>query len=628
MRIIVPIKQVPLVEQLRFDAQSKRIVREGVESEINPFDKRALTYAINLRSARGADRVEVIVLTMGPPQAREALIEALAMGADRAIHLLGREFAGADTLATARALALACQKTGFDLIICGKYSTDAETAQVPPMLAELLNVPQVTGVTRLDIGADAGKLVATREVDDGFESVECALPAVLSAAERLAKPLKVAPGDLEKGRQKPIQVLVAQDLSADLNQFGAAGSPTTVSTIYSIEPTRKQIVRKADDNVDQIVRMVVSDLARGVFELKKDHKQSGPRTRLETARHVAPAQSDPSKAIWVVAELVEGKIRPATLELLGRASELKQALRGRVAAVLMGFGVGQFAKTLCEYGADIVYVADTTALSEYSTERYAFVLSAAIRKYDPYAVLIPSTANGRDLAPRVAARLNVGLTGDCIGLELDDHGQLVQLKPAFGGNIVAPILSRTRPVMATVRAGMLHAAERDTSRALALEPLPVENLDSDRVRVISRERIGEAGILLEDAQIVIGVGMGLGGPEKLGQVTAFADALGARIGATRKVVDAGWLPRQVQIGLTGRSISPRLYIALGISGKFNHVVGIQRATTVLAINNNPEAEIFKQCDYGIVGDWEKVMPAFVQAELEEQIKTAHRGGGA
>ena len=177
MRIVVTIKQVPFVDQLKFDHATRCLVREGVESEINPFDKRALTQAVTLKRQLGA---EVVVITMGPPHAKDALVEALAMGADRAVHLLGRGFAGADTLATARALALACRKIGFDLILAGRYATDAETAQVPPMLAELLDLPQLTAVTALQLSPDQKSVVARRELDEFVErpirSFCCASP--------------------------------------------------------------------------------------------------------------------------------------------------------------------------------------------------------------------------------------------------------------------------------------------------------------------------------------------------------------------------------------------------------------------------------------------------------------------
>ncbi len=610
MKIIVCIKQVPYIDQLKFDAVAKRVIRDGVESEINPFDKRAITKAIELRKQFGG---EVTIVTMGPPQAEDALAEALAMGADRAVHLLGREFAGADTLATARALALACKKIGGDLIFCGKYSTDAETAQVPPMLAEFLDLPQVSAVTHTQLSDDGKRLTATRELDDGFETVECALPAVLSAAERLCKPIKVTPADLEPAKQKPIEVWGAADLSKDASVFGLAGSPTWVEAIDTIEQSRKRIIRQADENLDAVAREVVHGLLQeGLFgEWKSErHESVKPKRRNPIA--------DSQNAIWILAEIVEDKIRPVTFELLGRGIQLADKLDGHVAALLIGNGVDKYARELAAHGADKIYVADAPALAAYATESYTAVIVGAIRKHNPYAVLFPSTANGRDLAPRVAARLNIGLTGDCIGLEIDAQGRLAQLKPAFGGNIVAPILTKTRPAMATVRPGMLQPADPDASasRDAVIEPLPVDQLASPRVRVIGMQVDATAGVALDNAEVVVGVGMGVGGAENLAKVQELAAALGAPIVASRRVVDAGWLPRQVQVGLTGRSIAPRLYVALGISGKFNHMVGIQRAGLILAINNNPDADIFKQTDYGIVGDWAQIVPALTRVLMQ------------
>lgn len=605
MKIIVCIKQVPFVDQLKFDYATKRLIRDGVQNEINPFDRRAIAQAVELRKQFGG---EAIVITMGPPQAKDALIEALAMGADRAVHLLGKEMAGADTLATARTLAMACRKIGFDLILCGEYSTDAETAQVPPMLAEFLDVPQVTAVTRLEL-VDAGKHIrAVREMDDGFETVECAMPAVLSAAERLIRPGRATPADLESAKQRPIEVVSPTDMSTDMSLLGLAGSPTWVSEIYTIEPKRKQIIRRVDGNADAVVKEVVRDLlTEGLFGTWKSetHEVLKPRKR-KKAR-------EGKEEIWVVAEVIEGKLRPVTFELIGRSIQLADRIDALVSAVLIGHNVGAHAKSLAAHGADRVYIADSRTLASYTTDAYTTILANAIRQHDPYAVLIPSTANGRDLAPRVAARLKIGLTGDCIGLEIDDQKRLVQLKPAFGGNVVAPILTKTRPAMATVRPGMLHQAKPDFSRKPVIQKLPTQNLGAVRTRVVSVETNASAGVELDNAEIVVSVGMGLGGPENISRVQELASLLGAPIGATRRVVDAGWLPRQMQIGLTGRSISPRLYIAIGVSGMFNHVVGIQRAGLVLAINNNPDAGIFKQCDYGIVGDWAEVVTALTQA---------------
>lgn len=617
MKILICIKQVPFIEQLKFDITTKRVIREGVGSEINSFDRNAISEAVQLRDQFGG---EAIVITMGPPQAKEALVEAHAMGCDRAIHLLGREFAGADTLATARTLALACQKIGFDLILCGKYSTDAETAQVPPMLAEMLDIPQVTGVKYLEFSEGGRQFTATRELDEGFETVLSKTPALITTSERLIKPIRVGPDDLESARQKPVEVWGAADLAQDTRIFGLSGSSTFVSEIYSIEPKRKQVVRTVDGKMEQVIRDTVQDLVgEGLFGTWKS-----------AASHtIHPGKPGGSKerAIWVVVELVEGKIRPVTFEILGRGIELAEFTGGELAAVLMGHEVTQHSKTLAAFGANTVYVADASALASYSTEGYTTVLANAIQKYNPCTVLIPSTANGRDLAPRVAARLNIGLTGDCINLEYNQQQELMQLKPAFGGNIIAPIISKTRPVMATIRPGILLKAEPDFSRHALIENLPSDHLGKFRTQSIRSERSVSGGVQLDEAEIVIGVGMGVGRATNLPMVQDLATTLGAVVGASRRVVDAGWLPPQAQIGLTGRSIAPHLYIALGVSGQFNHVVGVQRAGLVIAINKDPNAEIFKQCDYGIVGDLMVITPVFAQMLKEEKnrAKMDNRG---
>ncbi len=603
MKIIVCIKQVPYIDQLKFDHEAKRVIREGVDSEINPFDKRALTHAIQLKKESGA---ETIVVTMGPPQAESALREALAMGMDRAVHLLGRGFAGADTLATARALAKAIEQIGFDLVLCGKYATDAETAQVPPMLAELLNIPQITGATKIEWLSgntlDRNFLV-TREIDDGFERWRGDLPALLTATERLAKPLRAVPEDLERVKDVPIEIIEPAQLG-DVAEFGLQGSPTWVETIESIEPKRKKIMRQASDGVERVVRETLDDLKReGLFG----------DWRLETHAHISVGRvrDNPAKSFWVFAEIIENEIRPVTLEMLGRAVQLAEESGGEVCALLLDANVRRFAESLAAHGADKIYFAEHSALARYATEPFARIVSGAIAQHKPFAVLFPSTANGRDLAPRVAAKLNIGLTGDVIGLNLDAQGNLVQLKPAFGGNIVAPILTKTSPAMATVRPGMLERAQANPNRRAQTIGLTVDDVSS-RVDFVSRERVTDEGVHLDDAEIIIGVGMGIGGAENLPKVEELCRALDAHIGATRRVVDSGWLPRQLQIGLTGRSISPHLYIALGVRGAFNHTVGIQRAGTILAINNNPDADIFKQCDYGIVGDWREVVEEMVK----------------
>jgi electron transfer flavoprotein alpha subunit len=309
-----------------------------------------------------------------------------------------------------------------------------------------------------------------------------------------------------------------------------------------------------------------------------------------------------------------GEIRPATFELLGRARELAADLDTNVEALLTGHEVNAYISTLTAYGADCVHVADHEHLAQYDTQHQTHIVSEAIRELKPYAVLFGSSAIGRDLASRIAARLELGLTGDCIGLELDGEKRLVQLKPAFGGNIVAPILSKTLPYMATVRPGILTPVIPDTSVQPVTRELPASDPGDTPVKVVERVVDESAeGAELEHARIVVGVGMGVGGPENIPIVRKLAETLHASLGATRDLTDKGWLPRQYQIGLSGKAVSPELYIAVALRGPFNHTVGIQKSGTIVAINNSRRAQIFKAADFGILGDYREVVPALIAA---------------
>lgn len=609
MKIVVLVKQVPVVSAMKLDPETKTLKREGVPLEVSAFEVRALLKALELRNAQGG---EVVALTMGPPQARAALEHCLALGADRGIHLVDRAFAGADTLATARALALALKKEGYDLILCGRHSTDAETGQVGPEVAELLDLPQVTAVSKLTVNGQT--LTIERETDSGFETVECALPALLSATEDLAPEKFPNKADKEKAKEKPIQELTATDLSADLTQFGAAGSPTWVESVQTVEVAREKKILEGElpTQVDTLVQML---LERGLFG-----KWQGDDTTSEGG--LSSRTGTGGKTVWVIAETLGEALRPVTLELLGKAGDLAAKYNGEVGVVLAGWGVDQHVATLAIHGADVVYLAQDRRLEQYSTDIYTALLTKAIQAQKPGVVLFGSTAIGRDLAPRVAARLGLGLTGDCVDLDVNDKGQLLQYKPAFGGNIVAPVLSHTSPEMATVRPGMLKKAQPHPARQARIEMVWPDDAVTSRVKIVAQAG-ADAGkaAALDSAEISIGVGKGVGGAANFPVIEQLADALGgAPLAATRDIVDMGWLPRQHQVGLTGRAIAPKLYFAIGIRGAFEHTVGVRRAGIVVAINKNQKALIFQNADIGIVGDYAEVVP-LLTAKLKEAKAT-------
>jgi electron transfer flavoprotein alpha subunit len=555
---------------------------------------------------------------MGPPAAREALVECLGRGVDRCIHLTDRALAGSDTLATARALATVLRRLTFDLLLLGHFSTDSETGQTGPELAEMLGMPCVTGATEIHVDAAARALHVTRETDTGFEELLVASPAVLTAAEHLIKPVKTTPTLLETGRERIvrdpslIQTLSAYDVKLDPEQIGLAGSPTWVADLRPITVERERRVLSGDAR--SMASTLLADLSR--MGLRGGRTQQAPRPL------PAPVASpDADRSVWAVGEtLPDGSVRRVSLELTGEAARLAALVGGEAVGVLIGAeGVAARADDISRHGAGRVLVASDARLDSRTAEAHAWVLARAIEQRRPWAVLLPATSYGRDLAPRVAARLGLGLTADCLGFELDEGGRLLQLKPAFGGQVVAPIVSRTLPQMATVRPGVLPVyAPRDVTAPV--EKLDVEGLPEPPAQVVAVTNSGEVGLALDNARLVVAVGMGIGGPESLPKVRALADALRLWLGlspdevavaGTRKVVDAGWLPRQQQVGLTGRAVAPDLYVGLGLQGNFNHVSGMMRSGKVVAVNTNLDAPFFEAADLGIVCDWREFASALM-----------------
>jgi electron transfer flavoprotein alpha subunit len=380
-----------------------------------------------------------------------------------------------------------------------------------------------------------------------------------------------------------------------------------VADIRLVAPNRLGVViteKDATAAAQQVAALVRERLARLTTAAVSADVQVGTRRY--------PAQR--RQSIWIVAEMARGGLRRVTLEMLGKARALTTTTQSEVAAVLLGPAQAGLVQELAAYGADRILVLDHTYGGPVWGRAMSHTLADAIRAAQPYAVLFAATADGRDLAARIAARLQLGLTGDAIDLEINAHGQLVQLKPALGGNVMAPILSKTLPNLVTLRPGMLTPTAPDRGASATVEVLTAPATPESDITVVEVHHTEEVdAIALTQAQIVMGVGMGLGGPEHLPTVQALARSLGAVLATTRNVVHAGWLPHHIQVGLSGRAIAPRVYLAVGIRGAFNHTVGIQKAGVIIALNQNPRAAIFKAADYGVVGAWQTYLPPLVTA---------------
>ena len=613
MKTAVCMKYVPIIARIKFDYETKTIIRDGVPSEVNPFDLLGLVRAVELKKS---PEDEVVVISMGPPGASEGLTNCVALGADRAVLVTDRALAGSDTLATSRALSLALQREKPDLIICGRNSTDGETGQVGPEIAELMGLPHVSNVRKLDLSDDGKAVIVERMTDEGLQTLDCDLPALICVTEGVAPELYPNREQMERAQEIPSQEVSCADLlagrpagsSGDLDQFGAAGSPTWVDEIRLVEPNRLGILLE-DVTPGDAAKQVADALRIRLAELAADSTGSGKSAATALPRY----PNSRGKSIWVVAETTHLGLAHVTLEMLGKARELTKFTKSEVVAVLIAPQQDDAPAELASQGADRVLVLDNSQIGPVYGMAVGRAFAEAVRGEDPYAVFFASTADGRDLASRLAARLGLGLTGDAIELEIDAEGRLVQLKPALGGNVIAPILSKTLPNLVTLRPGLLTPAAPEPGAKATVEQLPAAPFDGPDVRLLSEEfQEDQVGIILANAPVVLGVGMGFGGVENLAKIQEMARSIGASIAITRDVAHEGWLPQQIQVGISGRTIAPTVYLAVGIRGAFNHTVGLQRAGVIISVNQNRRAVMFRSSDFGIVGTWEEFLPPLIE----------------
>ncbi|MCX7927504.1 MAG: electron transfer flavoprotein subunit alpha [Candidatus Omnitrophica bacterium] len=317
------------------------------------------------------------------------------------------------------------------------------------------------------------------------------------------------------------------------------------------------------------------------------------------------------KGVWVFAEQKKGKVQPVVYELLGKARQLAEKLNTYVGAVLIGHNVEIEAQSLICTGADTVYLVEAPQLANFLDQPYANVLIKLIHKYKPEIVLAGATFIGRSLVSRVAVKVDCGLTADCTGLDIDPEKKiLLQTRPAFGGNIMATIISPNyRPQMATVRHKVFPQPELDKRRKgkIIKENFPLEDLSSQTTLLDVVEEV-ENLVNLAEADIIVSGGRGLQKPENFKLLHELAEVLGGAVGASRAAVDAGWISYSHQVGQTGRTVAPKIYIACGISGQIQHLVGMQSSKIIVAINKDPDAPIFKVATYGIVGDLFEIVP--------------------
>lgn len=603
LRVLALIKQVPAISSLVLE--DGRMRREGVPLEMSAFCRRALSKGVELaRDSKGS----CTVATLGSASAEDVLKEAIAWGADEAVLISDPLFAGSDTLGTAKILAALVRREGpFDLILVGRSSLDGGTGQVGPQLAELLDLPYASAVRKLELDSACSSLRVQSELDDGWRICELPIAAIVGVAERLCAPAKVSRDTWGKVPSSRIRTFRASDLVEAGS--GVAESRTKVLVVEKREFFRDRqvfagtIEEQVDAALDYLDRRTISNQkssSNGIISTEHRPNSAGP---------VISALLDPT----------QGEISQA---LLGTASALTAQVGGWTAAISMN---ESDPSEMASWGADEI-VQIEGALVE---EDFAAGIVVWARQRRPLVLLGPATSFGVEVASRVAASLGVGLLGEAFDPKMDASRLIVRRLACSSSQIVT--LGVDSPIqMATLRPDRASTAvSRLDSKEAVLSSVTVE--PRGRVR-LERQWRDDDWLSLERAEVVIGIGAGVKS-EETKAIFRLAELLGAEVAGTRKVTDLGLLPRSRQIGITGRSIAPKFYLAIGLSGRENHIVGVRDAETIIAINSNERAPIFASCDLGIVGDWCRAVEVLVKRVARGravlvQVKKELSGGGS
>lgn len=581
---------------MRFE-KTNRIAREGVDAIVNPLDLWALGHALALRDA---DDDEVVVLTMGPAGASAVLEEALARGADRALHLLDRRFAGADTLATARALTHALKREQPDIVLLGRGTLDGATAQLTPQVAELLDAAQVTQATAIARSDDG--LSVERETERGSETWTCPLPAVVSV-ERGPDPPE--PGGSQTAEVEQIE---AEELGGGPRDYGTRGSPTFVKEVRTLSHERAgEQVQGADDGARRIEELwgeIGSDRTAvpATGESGGPSAHGSPGESAESSSTGEPGAGGASRTIWVLAERDGDRLHPVSLEGVACAREVAGLLDAEIVSVLLCSDPGALADELAAGGADRVLLVSDPDLDEYSTSHFADALSQALQQSEPFAVVAPWTAQGRDYVPRVAARLGLGLTGDFVRLEVpdpeEDEPDLQWLKPAWAGTVEAPIIAHTEPALGMLRPGACQAPPSGRREA-AVEMFEPELERRDGATCTSRDVQLEDALLLDSARVIVCAG-GVGEAE-IELAERLARAMDGALGATSAAVAAGLAAPQRDLGVSKRSLAPLLHIALGVEAEAD-LDSVRAAGTIVTVHPDAGAPAHGRADLAVVAE--------------------------
>ena len=614
MFTVVCIKQVPDTAEVKMDPETGTLVREGIPSVINPTDVIAVEECLKLKDQYST---KVAVLTMGPPQAEEALRELLAMGADRAVLLTDRAMAGADTFATSYTISTAIRRLEkdegpVDLIFFGKQALDGETGQVGPGVAARLGIPVITYATRIvKLDIHERTLSASRKADEIIETVKVPLPAAVTVMEEVNKPRRATIDGILRARRTTVELWNKETIGADPAKLGLSGSPTIVKRMFIPKPRgRGEIIDGRKDPAGAARWLKGRILSSKPFSGKAAAASASSGEQIEST--VKPVESSDHGPVWVYVEQNEGRVAEVSWELHSPGAMLAKKLNAKLEAVVIGDQAEGITREAASYGASKSYLVDHPLLRHYRTAPYARALSDLAVSHHPQIILIGATRNGRDLSGMVATNIGTGLTADCTSLDIDpETGLMLQIRPTWGGRQLAAIMTpKHKPQMSTVRPGVFPKPQKISGKA-EIERVRMSFREEEiPTKILSFDWI-ERSSMLQESDIVVAGGRGLGSTKNFQLVNDLANTLGGAVGASRRAVESGFADKESQVGQTGKTVRPKLYVAVGISGSIQHLVGIEGAETVIALNIDPEAPIFNSCNYGVVGDAAAILPLLI-----------------
>ncbi len=633
LTIISLIKQVPLPSEMRM-GEDGLMDRTKAKSIINIDCQFGLEAGLQLRKQHPDARL--IVCSMGPKSFESSLRTAISMGYDEAYLLSDRKLAGSDTYATGLAISTMLKHLGFTkdsedpfIILAGRQTSDGDTAHVPSQVAENIGIPQATFVE--SVKSDGiGKVIVKRIIEGGYQMLKLPLPCVISLTPTGIPPRKPSLSGAIKARSLKITTFGIDDIGLGTEKIGINGSPTIVVKVVNIVSERPPIKMSEGHNESELVDSLIANLKKGGNVLEK--KEKTVKKEIEHQDFPDKDFRNGARGIITWAEITNGKISRPSLELLTPARKLATQLGNntRVMTVVIGKNVQLFAQTLIEYGSDEVILVENNRLEEYLVLPFSSVFDQIIKVRKPEIALFAATTSGRELAPRIGMKTDSGVTADCTGLEIGEYTDkkekviykpiLESRRPTYGESKLATILGFVCPQISTARAGTFEVPKRVEGRAGIVSVFdPVLN-DRDFVVEIMKTVRGDGGLQnLFEADIIISGGRGTTS-DNLTLIKALADAiknqgLNAEWASSRPVVDDGVAEYARQIGQTGKTIRPKIYIAVGISGAIQHIAGMKESEKIIAIDHNPKAHIFNYADFGIVGEYSDIIP-----ELIDRVK--------